>query len=629
MAAFRKLFPALAVLVLLGLVTTASAQTAAFQCTANAGVPPLARSEGLTELVGDVVLNCTGGTPTPVGTQIPTANISVFLNTAVTSRLLGTTTGQPGNSEALLLIDEPNAALAAGAGGQVPCLVAPSCPVYGTGGGPTAFKGTDAPTGGTATNTENIWVGTVSGNSVTFIGVPVEPPGSAGTRVYRITNIRANASAVAPGGFGTPGQVVALISATPATSATGLTSSFPINNPQQIVGFVQAGLTFSVRNAKNDDSQSSSNRQFYQCNDVNRRKNNIFIRFAENFATSFKTRTVAAYAGTETSPLPVDQSVPGLIYNSESGFYNHNLATPLGTAGLADFGTRLKATFTNIPAGVRLFVGLTNIPTPGSSSTLAARLVGAEVGAFFPVAASTTDSFTYSGSSNPLGVAELTPVSGTATAVWEVLAADPLVAQNFDFPVWFGWSGDPGNNSPALGTGSVAGSFAPTPPSFSASDGAKASSTLPIPRFVDTGSAKAFFVINQCRTNLLYPFVTNQLGFDTGLAIANTTQDPFGTSPQAGTCALNFYGANAPSAVTTPSIAGGTVYATLASTAAPNFQGYMIAVCNFQMGHGFAFVSDLGARNLAMGYLALVMPDPARKVPAITLADGSGEVLGQ
>ena len=40
----------------------------------------------------------------------------------------------------------------------------------------------------------------------------------------------------------------------------------------------------------------------------------------------------------------------------------------------------------------------------------------------------------------------------------------------------------------------------------------------------------------------------------------------------------------------------------------PNFQGYIIAVCNFQFAHGFAFISDLGARNLAMGYLGLVLP---------------------
>ncbi len=93
------------------------------------------------------------------------------------------------------------------------------------------------------------------------------------------------------------------------------------------------------------------------------------------------------------------------------------------------------------------------------------------------------------------------------------------------------------------------------------------------------------------------------------MAIANTTtSDPFGTTAQVGTCALNFYGSSAPTAAfVTPSIATGTVYANLASTVSPGFSGYIIAVCNFQFAHGFAFVSDFGARNMAMGYLALIM----------------------
>jgi hypothetical protein len=62
--------------------------------------------------------------------------------------------------------------------------------------------------------------------------------------------------------------------------------------------------------------------------------------------------------------------------------------------------------------------------------------------------------------------------------------------------------------------------------------------------------------------------------------------------------------------IDTGTIAGGTVYTTLASTVVTGFQGYMIAICNFQDAHGFAFVSDLGAQKLAMGYLALVLPDP-------------------
>jgi len=59
----------------------------------------------------------------------------------------------------------------------------------------------------------------------------------------------------------------------------------------------------------------------------------------------------------------------------------------------------------------------------------------------------------------------------------------------------------------------------------------------------------------------------------------------------------------------------------------------MIAVCRFQYAHGFAFVSDLGARNLAMGYLALIIPDPPRAaVPFPCATTGacpaSGEQLG-
>jgi hypothetical protein len=33
----------------------------------------------------------------------------------------------------------------------------------------------------------------------------------------------------------------------------------------------------------------------------------------------------------------------------------------------------------------------------------------------------------------------------------------------------------------------------------------------------------------------------------------------------------------------------------------------MIAQCNFLFAHGYAFISDLGLKNWAQGYLALVM----------------------
>ncbi len=93
MADFRKWLFAFAFVALLLGATMANAQVqpvAPFTCVANAGTPAIVRAEGITELVGDLLIQCTGGTPTTAGTQIPVSNISLTLNTNVTSKLLGT-----------------------------------------------------------------------------------------------------------------------------------------------------------------------------------------------------------------------------------------------------------------------------------------------------------------------------------------------------------------------------------------------------------------------------------------------------------------------------------------------------------------------------------------------------------
>jgi len=69
-------------------------------------------------------------------------------------------------------------------------------------------------------------------------------------------------------------------------------------------------------------------------------------------------------------------------------------------------------------------------------------------------------------------------------------------------------------------------------------------------------------------TNLLFTFVTNQAGFDTALTIANTTQDPFGTTLIDGTCTFYFYG-ESPPPPTAFDISAGTVFTTTASVVAP------------------------------------------------------------
>jgi len=603
-------------------------------------VPPILRAEGLTEQIGDIVIQCTGGVPTPLGSPVPTANFTVSLGTNVTSRLIGAGTAtNPGNSsEALLFIDEPTS----GGFGPGPALPANVCSNSAVGagfGGCATVAGTITPTvlSGTTTaacsvtsngvctagvtSVPNVFQGLVSGNQVTFNGVPILAPVTGGfTRIFRITNVRANVAGL--GGGGLPGTTQLLAS----VSISGSTA-LPINNPVQIAGFIQSGLSTTVRNSANS---SGNTRTFLQCTNTGTSSTagpapGALLEFKENFATAFKTRIAATASanGGGIGSTTFFQSTPGTIYNSESGLImNVNGAT----AGLADFGTRLKATFNNIPAGVRIFVTTFNLANlnanlannentlsganlvNGAVSPTLAVLVPSETGTNF--AGATPPSTTFSTPGAGVLFTELAIVNGSATAVWEVLQANPAAIDTVQFGVNFTIVGNQANNTPPAGSGTVNLSFAPTagPFTFSASSGAASSGSLPIPRFVDNSSASTIVTIQLCQTQLLFPFVTNINGFDTGLAIANTTTDTSnGITPQNGTCTLNFYGSTAPSAFNTGNVASGTVYANTASTVAPGFQGYIIAVCNFQLAHGFAFVSDVGARNLAMGYLALII----------------------
>src|ERR1035438_3164786 len=70
-------------------------------CSAST-IPRLARTAGNTELVADIVLACTGGTPTPAGLLVPQINLTVFLNTNLTSLVTEHTAAGPDFSEALL-----------------------------------------------------------------------------------------------------------------------------------------------------------------------------------------------------------------------------------------------------------------------------------------------------------------------------------------------------------------------------------------------------------------------------------------------------------------------------------------------------------------------------------------------
>ncbi|MBV9505718.1 MAG: hypothetical protein JO323_12015, partial [Acidobacteriia bacterium] len=597
-------------------------------CSVNTSNTPTLRSEGITELVGDIVITCTGGQIIPnIGnggaTSNPAAqavNITVSLTSQVTSRLLGS-----GNvSEALLMIDEPNSGLAAPIPGFGPAEPFTVCSAPTTGGcaGPSSGSGnayvltqtvgttayqtavsSSTATAGTASPVPNVYQGVVAGNQVTFFGVPVVPPGTSGSRVFRITNVRVNANGLGGGGS-VPVQ---------ASLQTSNPAALPISNATPIVGFVQQSLT-----------TSSTAGAFTQCVGTSLSPGLLaqasVVSFSEagTFASAFKTRVDPTVSGQSGSSSPgqgssLVQNVPGHIYNAESGF---TLTVNGATAGLADFGTRFQAVLNNIPtgAGVHVYISSTNLlPTATPSGTIyVTPATSSNVAYATAVTSSTaaegsapTASSASAGFNGSVPVVEITPTTGnSATAVWEVINTQPSVIDTYYFGIYYTYSASPGTNVPPAGTATVNLSYSPTSTTTTASSG-------PIPRFIDTSKAGNAFSVSICRTVLLFPFVTNQAGFDTGLAISNTSTDPFGTSPQQGTCQMSWYGSAAPTTPPTPSIATATTYANLASSLAPGFQGYMIAVCNFQYAHGFAFISDVGARNLAMGYLALIIPDPA------------------
>ncbi|HEY1220797.1 MAG: hypothetical protein ABSE42_06895 [Bryobacteraceae bacterium] len=663
--AFRKWILAMFVLALV-FTGVASAQVVGeatvIQCQAGTAVLPQIRSEGYTELTGDITLICSGGSQLAPGQLVPAANIVINTSAPVTSRLLGNG-GVANASEALLLIDEPGAFALNNLTGigpqetQALCTTpATGCPAYaGTVVLPNGTSGYGAVMGptGAASNMPayNVYQGVVNGaNQVTFFGVPILAPVSSGDRVFRITNIRINASGIVAGG---------------TTGFANVNSQVSVNNvplsvinPTVQVGYVQASFSGGFQNAGNTGALSSAF-QFFQCQPGSNAVG--ILRFSELFGTAFKTRvngnvsgsgsgypnTIASYPSAAAL-----QNIPGATYNAESGFVSTFNGFPLQsvvanvgtfTAGLADYGTRLKATFNNIPAaGITVYVSPYN-------------LVGASNGASSPVSAGTTLANTVS----PLpaeyaflvasGETTIDPVTlttgseyaltpnaaGTATAVWEVAQALPNATENFDFGVYVTTTNAAQAGASSIMTATL--SYAPTPPAVPLPAAAAASATLTIPRFQPgtIASTQPFISINLCETALLFPYVTTAFGatgtlglevsgFETGIAISNTSMDPFATTPQSGTCTLNWYGgpvaapvtyaATAPTTLgaggagdSTPIAAGTTVVLAASPEVGPGWSGYMIAVCQFQYAHGYAAVTDVGVRNIMASYLALVI----------------------
>jgi hypothetical protein len=444
--------------------------------------------------------------------------------------------------------------------------------------------------------------GIMQNGSLVFSGFTLP---AAGPFTIRVTNVRINANALASGSFVT-GTVLA---------------TFPISNQAGLVlGAVQTSLSVSVTTPPASFAQCQS--QTAAASATPSLVGNLKV--AELVNTAFKSRF---------SPTGAGGNGVGLWYQNGVNSESMTIFTPPTTGwsttvginpGTADWATRIRVNVANIPAGVTVYMPVSISASSSTGGALYATSAG-DLGAFTPATGANLP-----GSSGVVNNTTYIALTSASSVTYEVTAQNGSAIDSFSFPIYVAYAYT-APATPAVGTVSVSATYAPT----------TAETTTNVPRFADTSVLTPFFQITACQTDLLFTFLTNQAGFDTGIAISNTSSDPFGSPNQNGTCQLNWYGTGpaAGTATTTSSIAAGSSYANLVSSLAPGFQGYMIAICNFQFGHGFAFITDgygQPGKGLSQGYLANVIPTPGinnagTRTPndAHASAANTGEALNQ
>jgi len=530
-------------------------------CTTASANPIFVRAEGNTEQVADTNILCTVAASATAVTTAMNASVTVYLSPSVNI-----------SSAVVNKISETYAGIT---------TTLPPVTSYSA-------------TAGAVVN------GTVSGNSVTFGPITLPATAAGGSFNITITNIKIAASTVATGS-GVPTGISETIFMSGTGIVPGVTSS-------PTVAFVTSGFNSVKANktggnpictqtsavTNNDDGLAAVGPPAVPADGIN-----FSVAFNEGFADAFKIQgTLAGNPTTALGSWYTNHSETGIAFSSG------------GSSNLATSGTRVKIVFSNIPANVAVYVPLT-VGNAGGVLTLTA----SETGAFSAVAGSTANGAPGATADNKPGsgvAAALTVASGSATAIYEATTATTTGIGNFSVPVFL--SAAPGAVTAPSGAIVATVSLGPIGATSNVPNFVSGASTTPV-----NGST-----FTACATTLLFPYVTNQAGFESGLAIANTSSDLLGiksgapvnsVSAQAGTCTLTFFGnataSSNPPAFVTGTVASGTDWTgTLTSVVggtAGNFGGYMIASCNFLYAHGFTYITyNIGqSSGMAMGYLAL------------------------
>ena len=475
---------------------------ASFSCETNVPAPAYIRPEGITELLADIALTCTGTVP-PTGIR---ADMDLYFNTQIGG---STSEGLP-----MLLI----------------------------GDGQNGWK-----------LGQNAIAGSYPSPSVVHWGsVLLAVGGVQGPFHFRFANLRTNASSL-----GAPtGQSHSLIFCT--LTINGVEVHSPVRlvavlTPHTLIGRLTA---CNGRDAADQEfSQATPTNTGLMADDGVGGTMQFAVRFAESFERAFKPLVSArqypvegfAEAATES---PEFRDVPGIRG--------------------ATYGTRLLVNFSNIPAGVDLYVTTEQmLPGLGTSDSVHAKLVGFMSSGDGPEE-KLGDVKTARCGAVDLAVARVPLNDGSGSAVWEITAANPNTVEEISFGVAVAFRSDLKANTPGLGTGVISGSLAPLSTMLGNAKGA------PVPRFVPSSTAQNFFTINRPVTKLLFPFVTNSVGFDTTLVLTNTSDVP-------GRCVLNFSGdlnhSSPPPMDLDKSFAPKTPVKLQLGEVAPGFQGCVLATC--------------------------------------------------
>jgi hypothetical protein len=146
--------------------------------------------------------------------------------------------------------------------------------------------------------------------------------------------------------------------------------------------------------------------------------------------------------------------------------------------------------------------------------------------------------------------------------------------------------------------------------------------------------AATVLIFNDCQTFLLFSWLpnTDDGSYDAGFTVSNTTADPpvIGTEGQTGDVTLYLWRTDgtalAPITLAEDLGPGETVTGVMSELVDGPFLGYGIVVCNFQFGHGFAFINNPSPGTggaFAQGYQALSIFNP-RLLGAVAGFESSG-----